>query len=416
MHTDGLLAAARRQQLLRGAGLIDYVDGLVGQVPVVDVADRQLHRRAQRLQGVAYAVVLFETVLQAAQDIAGLIDGRFDHVDFLETTRQRPVLFEDVAVFLIGGRADAFQITGRQRRLEQVRGVHGPARSRTGADDGVNFVNEQHGVRLLAQLRQHRLEALLEIAAILGAGQQRAHVEGVHHRVGEHVRHFAVDDLLGQPFGDGGLADAGLADEQRIVLAAAAQHLHRAFNFLGAADQRIDLAQAGLLVQVHAEHVERAALGRRRALFALFRGRQVALGVARHLGDAVRKEIHHVETADVLLVQEIYGVRLLLAEDRHHHVGAGDLFLSHALHVQDRALNDALETDGRLGVNLAAGRQARHVFPQEAMELPTQLVDVAATGPQHLDGGGIVQQRHQQMLHGNEFVALFARLLEGTVQ
>jgi hypothetical protein len=62
------------------------------------------------------------------------------------------------------------------------------------------------------------LQALLEIAAILGAGEQGAHVEGVDGASCDHLRHFAVDDHLGQPLGDGGLADAGLADHSGLFL------------------------------------------------------------------------------------------------------------------------------------------------------------------------------------------------------
>ena len=58
----------------------------------------------------------------------------------------------------------------------------------------------------------------------------------------QHFRHFAVDDAARQALGDRGLADAGVADEQRIVLLAAAQHLDGAADLGVAADQRIDLA------------------------------------------------------------------------------------------------------------------------------------------------------------------------------
>ena len=58
----------------------------------------------------------------------------------------------------------------------------------------------------------------------------------------EHVRHFAVDDLARQALGDRGLADAGVADQQRIVLLPAAEDLDGAADFGVAADQRIDLA------------------------------------------------------------------------------------------------------------------------------------------------------------------------------
>jgi hypothetical protein len=41
-------ALARGQDALRGAGLVDHVDRLVGQVAVVDVLGRQLGRGLQR--------------------------------------------------------------------------------------------------------------------------------------------------------------------------------------------------------------------------------------------------------------------------------------------------------------------------------------------------------------------------------
>ena len=58
----------------------------------------------------------------------------------------------------------------------------------------------------------------------------------------QHLRHFAVHDLARQPFGDRGLADAGIADEQRIVLLPPAEHLDRALDLGLAPDQRIDFA------------------------------------------------------------------------------------------------------------------------------------------------------------------------------
>ena len=58
------------------------------------------------------------------------------------------------------------------------------------------------------------------------------------------LRHVAIDDAQRQPFGDGGLADAGLADQHRVVLGAARQHLDGAADLLVAADHRIELAGA----------------------------------------------------------------------------------------------------------------------------------------------------------------------------
>ena len=116
---------------------------------------------------------------------------------------------------------------------------------------------------MLLQLREHGLQALLEIAAVLGAGDQRAEVERVDHRVGQHVGHVAIDDALGQAFGQRGLAHAGFADVERIVLAAAAQHLDGAFDFVGATDQRIDLAGEREFVEVAGVFGQRVALAPR---------------------------------------------------------------------------------------------------------------------------------------------------------
>ena len=70
-------------------------------------------------------------------------------------------------------------------------------------------------------------------------------------------RHVAADDAAGEAFDDGGLADAGLADEHRVVLRAARQHLDDAADFLVAADDRIELALARQLGEVAAVALER---------------------------------------------------------------------------------------------------------------------------------------------------------------
>jgi len=65
-----------------------------------------------------------------------------------------------------------------KRRLEQVRGIHGAARGGTGADHGVDFVDEHDRARIGLKLLDHLLEALFEVAAVARTGEQRPHVEG----------------------------------------------------------------------------------------------------------------------------------------------------------------------------------------------------------------------------------------------
>ena len=106
-------------------------------------------------------------------------------------------------------------------------------------------------------LLEHGLQPLLELAAILGAGEQRAEIERQQPPVLQGLRHVAVDDALGQPLDDGGLADAGLADQHRVVLGAARQHLDGAPDLLVAADHRIELALARFLGEIARVFLER---------------------------------------------------------------------------------------------------------------------------------------------------------------
>ena len=70
-----------------------------------------------------------------------------------------------------------------QRRLQQVGRVHRPTAGRTRADHRVDFVDEQHrALGCVLQLGHHGLQALLEIAAVARAGQQRAHIQRVDRR------------------------------------------------------------------------------------------------------------------------------------------------------------------------------------------------------------------------------------------
>ena len=62
--------------------------------------------------------------------------------------------------------------------------------------------------------------------------------------------HVAVDDAQRQALDDGGLADAGLADQHGVVLGAAGQHLDGAADLLVAADHGVELLVAGGLGQV----------------------------------------------------------------------------------------------------------------------------------------------------------------------
>src|SRR5688572_30717375 len=97
-----------------------------------------------------------------------------------------------VAEFLVGRRTDASDRAVGEGGLEQVRSVHRATRSGAGADYRVDLVDEEDGMGKLFELVHHRLQTLLEVAAIAGSGEQCAHVERVDHGGLENVGNVAL--------------------------------------------------------------------------------------------------------------------------------------------------------------------------------------------------------------------------------
>ncbi len=100
------------------------------------------------------------------------------------------------------------------------------------------------------------LQALLEVTAVAGTGDERAEVERVELLVLQRLGNIALDDRLGQTFDDGGLADAGLADQDGVVLGTAGEDLHDPLRLLLAPDDRVELVVARGLGEVATELVE----------------------------------------------------------------------------------------------------------------------------------------------------------------
>ena len=171
-------------------GLVDEVDRLVGEVAVRDVADREVGGGLDRLVRDRDLVVLLVALADAHEDLDRLLErGLLDH-DRLEAPLEGRVPLDVLAVLVERGRADALELAARERRLEDVRGVD-RALGRARADERVELVDEQDRVVGVAQLLDDLLEPLLELAAVLGAGDERADVERQDALVEQDVRDVA---------------------------------------------------------------------------------------------------------------------------------------------------------------------------------------------------------------------------------
>ena len=126
----------------------------------------------------------------------------------------------------------------------------------------MQLVDEQDDLPFgVLDLLQDGLEALLELAAELRARDDRAEVQRDDLLVLEALRDVAADDALGEALHDRGLADARLADQDRVVLRPTAEHLDGPADLLVATDDRVELAGTRFLGQVAAVLLERLVGG-----------------------------------------------------------------------------------------------------------------------------------------------------------
>jgi len=180
------------------------------------------------------------------------------------------------------------QLAPGQHGLEQVARVHGTF-GFAGTDDGMQLVNKKNDAALgRLHFLEDGLQAFLELAPVLGTGNERAHIQGEDGLFLEALGHVLFDDAHGQAFDDGRLADTGLTDDDRVVFRAPGEDADDAADFLVAADDRIDLALFRFLDEVA------AILGQRFiGAFGIGRGDTLA---AANLGqggqDAVLIDLH----------------------------------------------------------------------------------------------------------------------------
>ena len=218
---------------------------------------RQRCRRHERRILDAHAVMHLVALLESAQNRNGRLHRWLGDLHRLEAPFQRRVFFDVLAVFIERRRAHAAEFAAGKLWLHDVRRVRRTFR-RARADDGVQLINEQNDFAFAGDnFLQKRLEPVLEFAAIFRAGNHRAEVHRHQPLVLERFRDVAAHDAPRQALGNRRFAHAGFADEHRVVLGAARQHLHHAADFLVATDDRVNLPLARQRSEVAPVFVER---------------------------------------------------------------------------------------------------------------------------------------------------------------
>ncbi len=209
----------------------------------------ELRRRLERIVVEVHLMMRLVSGSKTLEDPHRLLDARLVDRDALEPARQGAILF-DVLEILVRRRSDDPELPRRKHWLDQRRQVHRSARRGARTDGGVNLVDEEYRHGLLRERVDHRLEALLEVSAESRACEERAGVEREHFGALEQIRHVVLKQPRREALGERRLSDARVADEHRVVLAAAAEDLHRPLQLVRAADERIQLAGARACRQV----------------------------------------------------------------------------------------------------------------------------------------------------------------------
>ena len=399
-----LLERGRGGRLLQpdaARGLVDQVDRLVGQEAVGDVARAELGRGLDRLVGDLELVVRLVAVLDAAQDLDRLLDRGLLDLDRLEAALERGVLLDVLAVLVERGRADRLQLAAGERRLEDVGRVD-RALGRAGADQRVQLVDEEHAVAGGLDLLDDLLEPLLELAAVLGAGDERADVERQQPLAHQRLRHVAGDDALGQALDDRGLADARLADQGRVVLGPPREDLDDPLDLARAADAGVELAGARGGRQVDAHLVDRRRPGRLPRL---------VLGVARGLREDVDDLGAHPVERDAEALEHAGGDALALADEAEQQVLGPDVLVVEAPRLVDRQLDHLLGPRGQ--ADLAHDHAV--AAADDELDRRAHLVELDAQVRQDLGGDALAlaDQPEQQVLGADvvvvEALGLFLR-------
>src|SRR5450759_5738184 len=201
------------------------------------------------------------TISQTLEDLDGVRQRRLGDPNRLEPPLEGGVLLDVLAVVVQGGRPDRLELATGQHGFEDGRSIDRALRS-AGADEGVDLIDEQDDVATGSDLLQDLLQPFLEVTAVARTSNKGTEIQRVDLLVLERLGHLALDDVLGQALDDSCLADAGLADQDRVVLGSSGQHLHDPLDLLAATDDRVELALAGVLGRVAAELVADERSGR----------------------------------------------------------------------------------------------------------------------------------------------------------
>ena len=146
-------------------GFVDKVDCFIGKKAVGQIARRTFNGDLECIVGKLCVVVLLILPAQPHHDLNGIFNRRFLDVNSLESPFKGCIFFDIFTIFLKRGGSNALEFAARQRRFDNIGGIHG-AFGGTRSDNRMQFVEKEDNVLFLADLIHHGLNAFFELAAV----------------------------------------------------------------------------------------------------------------------------------------------------------------------------------------------------------------------------------------------------------
>ena len=183
-------------QTLSTTSLVKSIEGLVGLGAVGDILSGQAHAGFDSFGRIFHGMVLLITTHHVVQNIKGLSGRcRFDE-NLLESTLQRAIFLNTLAVFVLRRGADTLHFAARQGRLQHIGRIQRAWRA-TCSYDGMNLIHKENKLLVLAQFLNQAAQTFLKLSAILRASHQGRHIQGDNALVYERMRHCALHDARG---------------------------------------------------------------------------------------------------------------------------------------------------------------------------------------------------------------------------
>ena len=238
-----------------------------------------------------------------------------------------------------------------EHRLEEVARVHS-AVGLACPDNSMQFVDEEKYLAVaVLYLVEDGFEPFLELAAVLCTRHESTHIEGEDLAVLEAVRDITCHNTQGKPFSDSGLSDAGLADEDGVILCLAREYADDVAYLAVAPDYGIKLIaprEPDEFLTVLGEHVVGilGILGGNAGVSANGHQRREE-GVAR----------------DVKGAEEVSDVPVLAVDEREHHVLDGNKLIFHIISYSLSGGEDAvaLGRDADIAASTASCDLGEHI-------------------------------------------------------